>query len=141
MTLDSIDRLHVIAAALDDAVLVECVLDASYDAVWRLAADLEHGVPQFEPAVQAVEILERDGESLRVLVHTTRGSELAMDVILRDGYCLMQSDPVAVGMAARPEAGKTRFAHFESRRGLPVDRAKLLDELRTLERLARATSA
>lgn len=138
MTLDSIDRLRVIAAGLDDVVLVERVLDAPYDAVWRLASDLERGVPQFEPGVEAVEIRERDGESLRVLVRTRSGSQLAMEVILRDGYCLMQSDPVAIGMAARAEGGRTRFAHFESLRGAPVDRSKLLDELRTLEELARA---
>lgn len=141
MTLDPIDRLRVIAAGLDDAVLVERLLDAPYDAVWRLASDLEHGVPQFEPDVEAIDIVEREGESLRTLVQTTGGLQLPMEVVLRDGYCLMQSEPVAIGMAARPEAGKTRFAHFESLRGRSVERAKLLGELRELERLARGREA
>lgn len=140
MTLDPIGRLHVIAAGLDNVVLVERVLDAPYDAVWGLAGDLVHGVPQFEPAVEAVEILDGEGESLRIRVHTRRGSQLDMDVVLREGYCLMQSDPVAIGMAARPEAGNTRFAHFESFRGAPVDRTALLEELDTIERLARTHS-
>ena len=137
MTLDPISRLHVIAAGLGDAVLVERVLDAPYEAVWEIASDLVHGVPQFEPAVAAVEVLERSGVLLWIRVHTRGESRLELDVVLRDGYCLMQSDPVAIGMAARPEGSGTRFAHFESLRGAPVDRKALLEELDTIARLAR----
>lgn len=138
MNIDPVRRLTAIAAGVDDATLVDRVLDAPYATVWALAGDLEQGVPQFEPSVEAVQILERDGERLRVVVQTSQGREIPMMVVLRDGYCLMQSEDVAIGMAARPEGDKTRFAHFESVRGHSIPREKLITELQTLEKLARA---
>jgi hypothetical protein len=140
MTLDPIARLSLIAAGLADVAFVESLLDAPYASVWSIASDLEHGVPQFEPDVAAVEILERRGERLHVTVQVPDGTPLRMEVILRDGYCLMQSDTVAIGMAARTEGHRTRFAHFECVRGRPVDsvmEAKLAAELRKIECLAR----
>jgi hypothetical protein len=140
MTLDPIARLRVIAAGLPEAGFVEAVLDAPYACVWGVASDLERGVPKFEPAVRAVEILERRGERLKITVQVSDGMRLPMEVILRDGYCLMQSEAVAIGMAARAEGRRTRFAHFECLRGRPVDAAmetKLSAELRQIEQLAR----
>jgi hypothetical protein len=140
MTIDPLRRLAVVAAGMPEATLVEAVLDAPYAAVWNLASDLEHGVPQFEPSVATVQIVEREGERLQVLVRTAEGSEIPMTVVLRNGYCLMQSDHVSIGMAAHAEANKTRFAHFEALRGRSMPREKLIDELRTLETLARANA-
>lgn len=139
MNIDPVRRLSVIAAAVRDATLVDTVLDAPYAAVWKLVSDLEGGVPQFEPSVVAVQIIERDGERLRVVVQTPRGLHIPMRVVLREGYCLMQSDDVSIGMAARAEGNKTRFAHFESLSGHSIPREKLINELQTLETLARAT--
>jgi hypothetical protein len=139
MTLDPIARLRVIAARLPEAGFVEAVLDAPYDSVWGVASDREHGVPKYESSVRAVEILERRGERLTITVQTSNGMRLAMEVILRDGYCLMQSEAVAIGMAARAEGRRTRFAHFECLRGRQVDAAmetKLAAELRQIEQLA-----
>jgi hypothetical protein len=45
MIMDPVRRLSVIAAGVHDATLVEAVLDAPYAAVWKLASDLEEGVP------------------------------------------------------------------------------------------------
>jgi hypothetical protein len=140
MTLDPIARLRVIAAGLPGAGFVEAVLDAPYDSVWGVASDLEHGVPKFESSVRAVEILERRGERLQITVQASNGMRLPMEAILRDGYCLMQSEAVAIGMAARVEGQRTRFAHFECLRGRPVDatgQTKLAAELRQIEQLAR----
>jgi hypothetical protein len=138
MIIDPVRRLCVIAAGVQDATLVEAVLDAPYAAVWKLASDLEEGVPQFEPFVVAVQLIERDGERLRIVVETPRGLHIPMAVVLRDGYCLMQSEDVSIGMAARAEGDKTRFAHFESLSGHSLPREKLMNELQTLEKLARA---
>jgi hypothetical protein len=63
-----------------------------------------------------------------------------MTVVLRHGYCLMQSEDVSIGMAACAEGNKTRFAHFESLRGRSIPREKLISELQTLEKLARASA-
>lgn len=138
MSIDPVRRLSVIAAGVQNATLVEAVLDAPYAAVWQLASDLTDGVPQFEPSVMAVQISERAGERLRVVVETHRGLKIPMAVVLRDGYCLMQSETVSIGMAARAEGHKTRFAHFESVSGQSMPRENLISELRTLEELARA---
>jgi hypothetical protein len=140
MIIDPVRRLSVIAAGVHDATLVEAVLDAPYAAVWKLASDLEKGVPQFEPSVAAVQIIERDGERLRIVVKTPRGLDIPMTVVLRDGYCLMQSQDASIGMAARAEGDKTRFAHFESLPGHSMPREKLINELQTLQKLARASA-
>lgn len=129
---------------LPEAAFVEAILDAPYASVWALASDLEHGVPQFESAVQALEILGREGDTLQIAVQLTSGGRLGMDAVLRDGYCLMQSDVVAIGMAAQAEGRGTRFAHFECIRGRPLDHAletKLAAELRAIEALGRAHAA
>ncbi len=138
MSLDPITRLRIIAAGLGDVVVVDALLAAPYASVWGLAGDLERGVPLFEPAVAAVEIVEQNEDRLRVVVETVGGLYLPMDVLLQDGYCLMQGEHVSIGMAARSEGDKTRFAHFERLIGSdPVREKKLLDELRRLEALAR----
>lgn len=141
MSIDAVDRLRIVAAGLEDTVLVEALLDAPYQSVWGLAGDLERGLPQFEPSVTAVEIVERHGERLRVVVDTAGGLRLPMEVLLRDGYCLMQSKTVSVGMAARPEGDKTRFVHFERLPGRePITEEKLVAELHQLETLARTST-
>ena len=140
MIIDPVRRLSVIAAGVHDATLVEAVLDAPYAAVWKLAGDLEEGVPRFEPSVAAVQIVERAGERLRIVVQTARGLHIPMAVVLRDGYCLMQSPEVSIGMAARAEGDKTRFAHFESLPGHSMPREELIKELQMLEKLARANA-
>jgi hypothetical protein len=88
----------------------------------------------------AVQIIERDGERLRIVVQTPRGMHIPMTVVLRDGYCLMQSEDASIGMAARAEGDKTRFAHFESLPGHSMQREELINELQTLEKLARASA-
>jgi hypothetical protein len=141
MTIDPIRRLAVIAAGAHDPTLVEAVLDAPYAAVWKLASDLETGVPRFEPDVVSLQVIEQEGERLRVVVQARGGLEIPMNVVLRDGYCLMQSEHVSIGMAARAEGDKTRFAHFESVPGHSLPRQKLIDELQTLEKLAQASAS
>jgi hypothetical protein len=137
MSLDPVARLRMIAAGLDGAAFAEALLDAPYPAVWALVSDLERGVPRFEPSVVAVEIIERSGDQLRVIVRTQRDSRIPMEVLLRDGYCLMQSEHASIGMAASPEGDKTRFAHFEHVPDIEVRQEKLVEELRTIELLSR----
>jgi hypothetical protein len=144
LSLDPVARLRVIAAGLPEAGFVEGVLDAPYASVWGVVSDLEHGVPEFESDVRAVEILKRRGERLELVVEVADGRRLPMEMVLRDGYCLMQSEAAAIGMAAQAEGAGTRFAHFESIRGRPVGAAveeKLAAELRQIEQLARKHAA
>lgn len=146
--IDPIDRLAILAAALPGAVVGQRRIAVPFDAVWRVIADLEHGLPRYEPGVALVRVLERDGELVRLLVEDTAGREEAMDAKLRPGWCLMQSATVVVAFAARRLGSQTLLAHLEHRRlpGPPPRRsqsadraaalAKIDQELRAIEMLA-----
>jgi hypothetical protein len=150
IVIDPIDRLAVLAAALPGAAVGQRRIAAPFDAVWQVIADLEHATPRFEPGVAEVRVIERHGESLRLLVRDTAGREDAMDARMRPGWCVMQSATVVIAFAARGLGGETLLAHLEHRRApTPVARqsaphehraalAKIDQELRTIERLATA---
>jgi hypothetical protein len=138
---DPIDRLALLAAALPGAVVGRRRIAAPFDTVWRLIADLEGGVPRYEPGVARVRVTERHGEFLRVSVEDTAGHEYTMDARLRPGWCLMQSATVVVAFAARRVGEETLLAHLEHRRtrsgpGRRAALAKIDQELRTIEGLA-----
>ena len=134
--LDDIGRLRAIAAAFPGVVLNETVIDAPFDAVWGFVSDLERSVAAFDPTVGHVRIRRRDGSRLRITSGPfARGPGLPFDVLLEDGFCLMQSTArlYLVGMAAVPDGDRTRYAHAEGvpRRGFGFTR-------RLQERLVRA---
>jgi hypothetical protein len=144
--LDPIRRLHVLAASIPGAALAEEVLDAPFEAVWQAATDFEEGVPRIEILIGSARVLSREGDRLRVLVKPRPlGPAQQLEVVLRPGWCWMQSRLGIAAMAARPEGDRTRFGHLEAirmpgRRLLaPLLRAKmsLAGELKRIERLAR----
>ncbi len=117
--LDPVMRMRVLAAGLPHVGLAEAVFETSIDSLWGLVGDLVDGGPQFELAVQSARMISRDGERLELEARNPLGFRMRFDVILRFGFCLMQSHHGLVGMAAREEApGRTRFAHFEGATGL-----------------------
>jgi len=54
------------------------------------------------------------------------GQHARFDVVLRPGWCVMQSRLLIGGMAAAPEAGGTRFAFLG---GLRLPGVRLIDPL------------
>jgi hypothetical protein len=110
--LDDVRRLRVLAATVPGAMFAEAVLPASFDEVWEVLGDLEQGFPGLVPDVRSVHVTARDGERLRVLVRGRSGLRAPFDVVLRPGWCLMQSRFVAFGMAAVPDGPHTRFAYL-----------------------------
>jgi hypothetical protein len=64
--LDPVRQLHVLAEVLPAVGLVERMLDAPYQRVWPVLADLEHSIPAFDPMVARLRIVSRDGERLTV---------------------------------------------------------------------------
>jgi hypothetical protein len=141
--LDPVARMRVLAAAHPGCAVVERVLAASFDAVWSIAGDLEGGIVRFEHAVERVRIIARKGDRIELISTGKRGSERRFQVILRPGWCWMQSGPLLVAMAARPEADGTRLAHLEGIRFgagrvlRPVLRRKIAGELLRIDALAR----
>lgn len=141
--IDPIDRLTILAAALPGAAIGQRRLAAPFDDVWQVIEALEENLPRYEPGLAHVHITERHGEYLRLQVQHTTGQQDSMEARLRPGWCLMQSPTVVVAFAARPEGNETLLAHLEHRRTAPQPHAtalaKIDKELRTIERLARAT--
>lgn len=116
---DPVRRLRVIAATTPGASIHETVVAAPLESVWALASDLEGELPRW---------LFGDIRSIRVtptaepdrLVARARGYSglrARFDVVLRPGWCLMQSRFLLGGIAATEEAGATRFAFLGGFRG------------------------
>jgi hypothetical protein len=74
--------------------------------------------------VRSLTITSRDGEHLTVRTTTpVVPMPVTFDVLLRSGWCWMQSSMYVVGMAASPLDNRTRYAHLE---GVPYRRGRLL---------------
>jgi hypothetical protein len=89
---------------------VEELIDAPFDAVWPVASDLEGELPRLVRAMRSFTITGREGENLTARAVSTVGHRADFDVVLRPGWCLMQSKYVIGGMAAVAEGDRTRFA-------------------------------
>ena len=142
--LDPVARLRALAAALPHVSLAERVIAAPFAHVWSYLEDMERGVPRFEGNVRRLEIVRREGERLWLRSEGPLGVTLAMQAVLRPGWCVMgtASGSVQIGMAARGEGpGATRFAHFEGSRwlgrlGRPLFARNVRRDLANLARLA-----
>lgn len=140
--IDPVARIHVLAAALPGAVLLERYIRAPFRSVWDVVADLEHMAPRYERGLRGVRIVERQGVRLRLSVSFERGGEQPVHARMWPGWCLMQSSTAVAAFAVRPSGDGTLLAHLEHLRepapGPPADAwsAKLYDEVATIERLA-----
>ncbi len=108
--LDAIRRLRVLAAAVPGAAVAETTIDAPFEQVWAVAADLEREMPAYLPDVRSVRITRRDGERLEADARGYAGLRARFDIVLRPGWCVMRSRFLLGAMAAVPDADRTRFA-------------------------------
>lgn len=113
--IDPVMRMRLLAAGLPHVATDEAVFDRPFERVWSFLTDFEVTTPLFEGVVGRARILERRGERLTIETQSPLlGPWTRFDVVLRPGFCLMQSRIGQVGMAARPEGPTTtRFFHFE----------------------------
>ncbi|MGW0392536.1 hypothetical protein ACWDYJ_16880 [Streptomyces sp. NPDC003042] len=132
--LDAVRRLRVIARTTPGAAFAEDLIDAPFDRVWALASDLEEQMPRLISDIGTFTVTSRAGERLEARARGRLGPRARFDIVLRPGWCLMQSRFVVGGMAAVAEGEGTRFAFFGALR-IPgirlVDRAlhPLMDPL------------
>ena len=120
--LDAIHRLRALAAAVPGAFVAETVIDAPFDQVWAVAADLEHELPAYLPDVRSFTITHRNGERLEAHARGYAGLRARFDIVLRPGWCVMRSRFLLGGMAAVPHDQQTRFA-FLGGAHIPAQRA------------------
>lgn len=119
-TLDNGARARVLAAAVPSAAVAEIEIDAPFGDVWAWLSDPETAVPEFDPTVAAVKVVERDGEQWRIratapYVRATLPFDVRMEA---GGFCLMRARwrLFMVAMAADPLDGgrRTRITHVEA---------------------------
>lgn len=121
--LDPIRRLQVIAATTPGVIYAERHIAAPFGTVWAVASDLENELPRIITDVRTFEITASTAGRLQARAQSRLGLRARFDVVLRPGWCLMQSRFLIFGMAAVPEADGTRFAGLAA---LRVPGARLL---------------
>jgi len=116
---DDVHRLRVVAAATPGSTIHETVVDAPLERVWAVAGDLEGELSHWLfPDIRSVRVTTTDDPSrLVAVVRGYSGLRARFNVVLRPGWCLMQSRFLIGGMAAAPEDGSTRFAFLGGFRG------------------------
>jgi hypothetical protein len=110
--LDSIRRLRVLADATGGGLFVEGIIALPFEQVWAVASDLEAELPSLLPDVRSLRITRVQGDRLQARARGYLGLRARFAIVLRPGWCLMQSRFLLGGMAAlpTPEGDETRFA-------------------------------
>lgn len=116
--LDQVRRMRVLAASIHGVSYAEAHLAVPFERVWAYVADVETSMPALITDFRSFRITEslvtpqgtEDEVRLKAKAVGLLGNRGAFDVILKPGWCLMQSRLVIGGMAAAPEGDGTRFA-------------------------------
>ena len=122
--LDPVRRMRIMAAATPGVAYAEKLIPASFSAVWEAASDLEHELPRMVTDLRSFEITSASGERITANARGRVGQHAKFDVVLRPGWCVMQSRFLIGGMAATPEGDSTRFAFLG---GIRLPGIRLLD--------------
>lgn len=108
--LDPVRRMRVLAAATPGVAYAEKLIPAPFSAVWEAASDLEQELPRMVTDLRTFEVTSARGERLTASARGRLGQRARFDVVLRPGWCVMQSRFLIGGMAAAPDGENTRFA-------------------------------
>ena len=124
--LDPIRRMRVLAATTPGVAYAEMVIPAPFDVVWEAASDLEQELPRMITDLRSFDITSDRGERMTAFARGWLGQRARFDVVLRPGWCVMQSRFLIGGMAAAPEGDGTRFGFLG---GLRIPGTGLLEPL------------
>jgi hypothetical protein len=108
--LGPLQRLRVLASAVHAPMCVEDYIDEPFDKVWAVAGDLQAVLPRLVRTMRSFEYRTVNGENISARATGKLGNHADFEVILRPGWCIMQSRFVVGGMAAVPDGNGTRFA-------------------------------
>jgi len=118
--------MRVLAAATPGVAYAEKFIPAPFSTVWEAASDLERELPRMITDLRSFEITSARGERLTASARGRLGQRASFDVVLRPGWCVMQSRLLIGGMAAVPEGEGTLFAFLG---GLRFRGIRLLDPM------------
>ncbi|QKW07757.1 hypothetical protein HUT18_16575 [Streptomyces sp. NA04227] len=125
--LDSVRRLKVMASVAKHAAYAERRFEVPFEQLWAVASDLENELPRIVGGLRSFAVTSSSGERLSGRAAGPLGYREHFDVVLRPGWCLMQSDRLTSGMAATADGDGCRFAFYTS---LRVPGGELLDRMR-----------
>jgi hypothetical protein len=108
--LNPVLRLKILSEAMGSTVYAEKYIPAPYQQVWGLVSDLERQLPRLITGLTSFQIVGTAGNRLEAQAVGLAASRARFDVVLDDGWCLMQSRVIVGGMAALPEGDGTRLA-------------------------------
>src|SRR5262249_49688409 len=89
--LDPVRRMRVLAAATPGVAYAEKLIPAPFSAVWDAASDLEHQLPRMITDLRSFEITSTRAERMTARARGRLGQRARFDVVLRPGWCVMQS--------------------------------------------------
>jgi hypothetical protein len=124
--LDPLRRLRVMAATLPATTLAEIVVPAPLNRAWAAAADLETSLPLMIRDFRNVHLTETQSGRLRMDARGKLGQRARFDVVLRPGWCWMQSRLWVGGLAAVDQPGEPGSTRIGFLGGLRIPGAGLL---------------
>jgi hypothetical protein len=120
--LDPIRKMRILAASITGTAVAETVIAGPFERVWDVASDLETVLPHLIRDFRTVQVSPGEGDRLVLLARGHLGQRARFDVVLRPGWCWMQSRFLLGGMAAAPHPDGTTVAFLGGLR-LPGTRA------------------
>src|SRR4051794_36786350 len=97
--------MRVLAAATPGVAYAEKLIPVPFGAVWAAASDLEHEFPRMVTDLRSFEITSSRGERMTARARGRLGQRARFDVVLRPGWCVMQSRLLIGGVGALPGGG------------------------------------
>lgn len=127
--LDPVRRLKVVASASKHPVYAERRFELPLDQVWSVASDLQNELPLLISGLRSFTVARPLGGGDRLEGHAVSaiGHRERFDIVLRPGWCLMQSKVLSSGMAAAADGDGCRFAFYSS---LRLPGGQVLDRMR-----------
>lgn len=110
--LDPVRRLYALSAGVRGARVSEGEIDAPFDVVWPLLADLDGEFGRLVPDLRRLRVVRVEGDRVEAVARSRFGMRARFDGVRRPGWIWLQSRFVLVGVAATatPDGHRTRVA-------------------------------
>ena len=109
---DEIRRLRVLHAAMPGTLIAETRLRMPFAQVWEALDDIGTAFPELLPDVRRIDVDNRTGERFTAHILGRSGLGGRFEIVMRPGWCVMQSRLLTFAMAAVPDGEHTRFGYL-----------------------------